>query len=78
MMSRRCFSLSSAASTTDVASNPTKQEQAAQKFLIHKGRSKDMIQRSPALSGVSLAENWSADATRALKIAIDKLGTSFG
>eukprot|EP00957_Ditylum_brightwellii_P190351 14489991-Ditylum_brightwellii.AAC.1 len=40
-------------------------------YLIHSGRSVDMIRRSPALGGVSLCKGWSRISTEAFKIAIE-------
>ena len=45
------------------------------RFLIHKGRSADMILRSPSITGVTLCRGWSDDATKAFVSAIHKVGT---
>eukprot|EP00978_Attheya_sp_CCMP212_P047027 scaffold421188_cov47-Attheya_sp.AAC.17 len=44
-------------------------------FLIHKGRSVDMIRRSPSLAGLTLCKGWSPTATEAFRTAVRSVGT---
>jgi len=46
-------------------------EQQRQKFLVHKGISRKMIKRSPAIAGVTIVQGWSDDATTAFRQAVD-------
>lgn len=62
--------ISSDATTTTTAASPSTPQQ---KFLIHKGRSKTMILRSPSQAGLTLIENWSEDATQALSRAVEQI-----
>jgi len=45
----------------------------SQTFLIHEGRSKDMILRSPSLAGITLIENWNVGATQDLLRAVSQV-----
>ena len=60
----------SASTSTDAPSNGL----TGRSFLIHKGRSAEMIRRSPALSGVTLAKGWSQSATKAFISAVHSVG----
>jgi hypothetical protein len=42
-------------------------------FLIHKGRAKQMIMRSPAIAGLTLVENWNRNATQEMARAVDQM-----
>ena len=67
----------SASVTNEDASIPQAADKnSMQKFLIHKGRSADMIRRSPAISGVSLCRSWTDAATKDFIRAIRQVGTS--
>ena len=44
-----------------------------EKFLIHKGRSKTMILRSPSIAGLTLIQNWNSNATQDLSHATKQL-----
>lgn len=47
--------------------------EAARTFLVHKGRSAEMIRRSPSLAGVTLSKGWSREASEAFINAIHSL-----
>mmetsp|Transcript_15750 Transcript_15750/g.21605 ORF Transcript_15750/g.21605 Transcript_15750/m.21605 type:complete len:532 (-) Transcript_15750:212-1807(-) len=58
--------------TSDYAGTKLAKEEAAfAPYLIHSGRSVDMIRRSPALGGVSLCKGWSRISTEAFKVAVE-------
>ena len=42
-------------------------------FLIHKGRAKSMILRSPTIAGLTLVENWNGNATQALARGVKQM-----
>ena len=45
-----------------------------EKFLIHRGQSRGMIERSPSIAGIGLCKGWSTSATMAFCEAVKRLG----
>jgi hypothetical protein len=69
------FSVSSAAvlRMQIAASLTTTIAPQTQDYLVHQGRSKDMILRSPAIAGMTLMKGWTPLSTENLKRSIQKL-----
>jgi hypothetical protein len=52
---------------------PSAPLQAQHDYLVHQGRSKDMILRSPTIAGMTLMKGWTSSSTENLKRSVQKL-----